>query len=97
MDMDRKVFKYSEPMLLVVMERGEIVVKVPEDIGIELGRVSEENWQLLFSRFLRRELEEIREIESIVSKSKNLCIVDVGLRKKCTLKSFIYYIWFKYN
>ncbi|HJH27388.1 MAG TPA: hypothetical protein C5S37_11665 [Methanophagales archaeon] len=49
---------------------GEIVVKVPEDIGIELGRVSEEIWQLLFSRFLRRELEEIREIEAIVSKSK---------------------------
>ena len=37
---------------------------------IELGRVSKENWQLLFSRFLRRELEEIRGIESIVSKSK---------------------------
>ncbi len=48
----------------------EIVVKVPEDIGIELGRVSEENWQLLFSRFLRRELEEIRELEAILSKSK---------------------------
>jgi len=48
----------------------EIVVKVPEDIGIELGRVSEENWQLLFSRFLRRELGEIRELEAIVSKSK---------------------------
>jgi len=52
------------------MEMGEVVVKVPEDIGIELGRVSEENWQLIFSRFLRRELEDIREIESIVSKSK---------------------------
>ena len=48
----------------------EIVVKVPEDIGIELGRVSEENWQLLFSRFLRRELGEIRELEAILSKSK---------------------------
>ncbi|MFV9676690.1 MAG: hypothetical protein ACNYVW_03465 [Methanosarcinales archaeon] len=51
-------------------EMAEIVVKVPEDIGIELGRVSEENWQLLFSRFLRRELGEIRELEAIVSKSK---------------------------
>ena len=49
---------------------GELVVKVPEDIGIELGKISTEDWQLLFSRFLRRELEEIREIESIVSKSK---------------------------
>jgi hypothetical protein len=53
-----------------VIEMAELVVKVPEDIGIELGKVSREDWQLLFSRFLRRELEEIREIESIVSKSK---------------------------
>ena len=49
---------------------GELVVKIPEDIEIELGKVSKEDWQLLFSRFLRRKLEEIREIESIVSKSK---------------------------
>ena len=48
----------------------ELVVKIPEDIGIELGKIPKEDWQLLFSRFLRRELEEIREIESIVSKSK---------------------------
>lgn len=48
----------------------ELVVKVPEDIGIEFGKISKADWQLLFSRFLRRELEEIREIEAIVSKSK---------------------------
>ena len=65
-----KLFKYSKLVLLLVSEMAEIVVKVPEDIGIELGRVSEENWQLLFSRFLRRELEEIRALEAILSKSK---------------------------
>ena len=65
-----KLFKYSKLVLLLVREMAEIVVKVPEDIGIELGRVSEENWQLLFSRFLRRELGEIRELEAIVTKSK---------------------------
>ena len=65
-----KLFKYNKLVLLLVSEMAEIVVKVPEDIGIELGRVSEENWQLLFSRFLRRELEEIRELEAILSKSK---------------------------
>ena len=65
-----KVFIYSLPILLAVIEMGELVVKVPEDIGIELGKISTEDWQLLFSRFLRRELEEIREIEAIVSKSK---------------------------
>ena len=52
------------------MAEAEVMFKVPEDIGIELGKISKEDWQLLFSRFLRRELEEIREIESIVSKSK---------------------------
>ena len=68
--LNEKLFIYPLPIFILVVEMGEIVVKVPEDIGIELGRVSEEIWQLLFSRFLRRELEEIREIELIVSKSK---------------------------
>ena len=65
-----RVFIRSLPILLVVIEMAELVVKISEDIGIELGKISKEDWQLLFSRFLRRELEEIREIESIVSKSK---------------------------
>ena len=65
-----KVFIYALPTLLVVIGMGELKVVIPEDIGIELGKISKEDWQLLFSRFLRRELEEIREIESIVSKSK---------------------------
>ena len=64
------MFIYALPILLAVIERGELKVVIPEDIGIELGKISNEDWQLLFSRFLRRELEEIREIESIVSKSK---------------------------
>jgi len=67
---EEKLFIYALPMLLAVIEMAELVVKIPEDIGIELGNVSKKDWQLLFSRFLRRELEEIREIESIVSKSK---------------------------
>ena len=64
------MFIYALPILLAVIERGELKVVIPEDIGIELGKISNEDWQLLFSRFLRRELEEIREVESIVSKSK---------------------------
>ena len=58
------------PTLLVVIGMAEVLVKIPEDIGIELGKIPKEDWQLLFSRFLRRELEEIREVEAIVSKSK---------------------------
>lgn len=67
---EEKLFIYALPILLEVLEMAELVVRIPEDIGIELGKISKEDWQLLFSRFLRRELEEIREIESIVSKSK---------------------------
>jgi hypothetical protein len=48
----------------------EVSVKIPEDLDVELGKVPKENWQLLFSRFLKKELEELKKVESIVSKSK---------------------------
>lgn len=57
----------------------EVLLKVPEDVRQEvetvLGRkVSYATWQLLFSRFLNKELieklEKIKRVESIVSKSK---------------------------
>ena len=50
----------------------EVVLKlgVPKDLSMELGMIRPESWQLLFSRFLKRELEEIKEIDLIVSKSK---------------------------
>lgn len=48
----------------------ELVVRVPNDVGMEFSNISEENWQLLFSRFIRTKLDELREIDSIVSKSK---------------------------
>lgn len=49
---------------------GELKVKIPEDIGMEFDKISEKDWQLLFSRFIKSKLDEIREVESIVSKSK---------------------------
>lgn len=47
-----------------------VVVEVPEDVREEFGKVPEKNWQLLFSRFLRSELEGIKRAESITSKSR---------------------------
>ena len=47
----------------------EVVVKIPEELK-EFESISPINWQLLFSRFLKRELERIKEVEAIVSKSK---------------------------
>jgi hypothetical protein len=43
--LNEKLFIYPLPIFILVVEMGEIVVKVPEDIGIELGRVSEEIWR----------------------------------------------------
>ncbi|RJS77954.1 hypothetical protein CW713_09835, partial [Methanophagales archaeon] len=51
---EEKLFIQAGLILLQVIEMGELVVKIPEDIGIELGKISKEDWQLLFSRFLRR-------------------------------------------
>lgn len=48
----------------------ELVVKLPEDVGAEFSKISERDWQLIFSRFLKRELDKIREIDAIASKSK---------------------------
>ena len=48
----------------------ELKVEVPEDISREFSKISDMDWQLIFSRFLKRELDRIKEIESIVSKSK---------------------------
>ena len=47
----------------------EVVVNIPEELK-EFESISPINWQLLFSRFLKKELERIKEIEAIVSKSK---------------------------
>lgn len=52
------------------MEEVVLKLEVPKDLSMEIGRVKQENWQLLFSRFLRAKLGELREIDSIVSKSK---------------------------
>ena len=48
----------------------ELKVEIPEDISEEFSKISDVDWQLIFSRFLRDKLDKIREIESIVSKSK---------------------------
>ena len=48
----------------------EIRVSLPEDIEIELNKIPKENWQILFSRLLKEKLEEIKEMETILSKSK---------------------------
>jgi uncharacterized protein YacL (UPF0231 family) len=70
---------YSESILLLVIEMGELLLRVPYDVRREFEmvfgkKVTDATWQLLFSRFLNEELREksdrIKRIESIVSRSK---------------------------
>lgn len=48
----------------------DLIIHVPKDVGREFPNVSREDWQLLFSRFVRAKFEEIMEVNSLVSKSK---------------------------
>jgi hypothetical protein len=48
----------------------EVKIEIPEDLSEEFTHISKEEWQLLFSRFLKEELERIKKVESIVAKSK---------------------------
>jgi len=48
----------------------DLTIHVPKDVGREFPNVSQEDWQLLFSKFVRAKFEEIMEVNSIVSKSK---------------------------
>ncbi|NMX21018.1 hypothetical protein C5S30_00975 [ANME-1 cluster archaeon GoMg4] len=66
-------------MLSLVMEMGELLLRIPYDVRREFEmvfgkKVTDATWQLLFSRFLNEELREksdrIKRIESIVSRSK---------------------------
>ncbi|MAG01891.1 hypothetical protein CMI42_01000 [Candidatus Pacearchaeota archaeon] len=47
-----------------------IIVEVPQDMREEFGNISNEKWQLLFSKYLREKLNEMQEIDNIVNKSK---------------------------
>jgi hypothetical protein len=42
----------------------EVKIEIPEDLSEEFTRISKEEWQLLFSRFLKEELERIKKVES---------------------------------
>ncbi len=48
----------------------EITISIPEDVSREFNKIPRTAWQLLFSRFIKLKLDELREIETIVSKSK---------------------------
>ena len=66
----KSVFIYSLPILLSVMEMGELRVEIPEELREEMEELPNVNWQLVVRRALKRELEEILELKRIISKSK---------------------------
>ena len=48
----------------------QVVVNVPKDLEREFSDVKPVFWQIVVGRSLNRELERLREIKSIVSRSK---------------------------
>jgi hypothetical protein len=48
----------------------EIVVKIPEELKREMGEFPEVEWQTVAKKLLEEELERMRELKTIVSKSK---------------------------
>ena len=48
----------------------EVVVKIPADLEQEFGGVKSIFWQLAVGRVINEELERLRRLKQIVSKSK---------------------------
>ena len=69
-ELEEKLFIYSLPILLAVIEMGELRVEIPEELREEMKELPNVNWQLVVRRTLKRELEEILELKRIISKSK---------------------------
>ena len=52
------------------MEMGEVVIKIPKDLEQEFGGVKPIFWQLVVGRVINEELERLRKLKQIVSKSE---------------------------
>lgn len=48
----------------------EIKVRIPEELKQEMGEFPEVEWQAVARKLLEEELERMREMKAIVSKSK---------------------------
>lgn len=48
----------------------EVVIKIPKDLEQEFGGVKSIFWQLAVGRVINEELERLRRLKQIVSKSK---------------------------
>jgi len=53
-----------------VIEMGELVIEIPEELRAEMEELPKVNWQLVVRRSLKHELKEILELKRIISKSK---------------------------
>jgi len=53
-----------------VIEMGELVIEIPEELREEMEELPKVNWQLVVRRSLKHELKEILELKRIISKSK---------------------------
>ena len=55
---------------IIIKRMVELKIEIPEDLAEELSQIPKEELQLIFSRLLKGELEKIRQVQSIVARSK---------------------------
>ena len=60
---EEKVFIYSVPTLLVVMEMGELMVKIPEKMKERMSKISWLDWPSVAVKAISERLEDIEELE----------------------------------
>jgi len=49
---------------------GELVIRIPEDLKLEVEQVSEIDWSLAVSRLVKEKFERLARLKRIVSKSE---------------------------
>jgi len=52
-ELEEKLFIYSLPILLAVIEMGELRVEIPEELREEMKELPNVNWQLVVRRTLK--------------------------------------------
>ena len=67
---EEKVFIYSVPISLQVIEMAELVIRIPEDLKLVVEQVSEIDWSLAVSRLVKEKFERLARLKRIVSKSE---------------------------
>ena len=65
-----KLFMYSLPTLIAVIEMGELTINIPEELKEEMEEFPEIEWQVVVRKLLKAQLDRMLELKAIVAKSE---------------------------